>query len=83
MSKQKADKPKRLVVFVEGGFAEALADQGIDWELVDWDNLKTGHDSWTPEEVETFATWSKGLVSDDVIARLREYANNKDHEDAE
>lgn len=78
MAKTKTS-PKRVVVFVEGGLAEASMDDGVTWELIDWDNIKDGHDHWTPQEIDTFAAWSKGLISPKTIARLREYAKERNN----
>jgi len=77
MSKKTPDaetqaKYGRIIVFVEGGVADARMDSNVMWELIDWDNIKAG-DLWTSAQIDALEEWGKGLVSADCIARLREY----------
>lgn len=67
-------KPKRVLVWVEGGIADAKMDTGVEWELIDWDNIRAG-ERWTNEQIDDLEKWGKGLVSAGCIKRLREYAD--------
>lgn len=70
---------KRVVVWVEGGFADACMDKGVEWELIDWDNIEGGG-AWDSEDIDRFAKWGKGLVSADCIARLRAATKEQEEE---
>lgn len=72
-------KPKRVIVQVYDGCADACMDQGVEWELIDWDNIRRD-EPWSHEDIDNFAKWGKGLVKDDVIASLREYADEAEEE---
>lgn len=72
-AKKTATKPKRVLVWVEGGIANAKMDPGVEWELIDWDNIKSG-ERWTHEQIDQLKKWGKGLVSVECIEQLREYA---------
>ena len=75
--KKPRTKPKRVIVWVDGGIADAKMDKGIEWELIDWDNIRAG-ETWTHEQIDSFAKWGKGLVSPSCIKSLRACAKKKD-----
>jgi hypothetical protein len=64
-------------VWVEGGIADAIMDKGIEWELIDWDNIRSGATVWTHEDIARLAKWGKGLVSKECIADLRAAADEE------
>lgn len=68
--------PKRVIVWVEGGIANAKMDPGVEWDLIDWDNIKAG-EKWTHEQIDQLEQWGKGLVSAACIQQLRDYANQE------
>ena len=43
--KRTPNKPKRVIVWVDGGIADAKMDKGVEWELIDWDYIKVGGDT--------------------------------------
>lgn len=70
---------KRVVIYFNRDDEDPISvehDKGIEVEVVNWqaiennDCLQDGN--WTPERVEEFAKWGKGLVADHVIEGLRE-----------
>ena len=67
---------KRVIVYVEKGQAYVNLDEGIEYELIDWDCIKDGSDGWTKERIDNLQKWGEGegLVPANVIKRLREYA---------
>ena len=81
---------KRVIVYKEKGiFVSVDVDKGVEIELIDWDHIKcnsliandcgNGLQSLnfphlTHEKIDNLQKWGKGLVSHDVIERLREYA---------
>lgn len=68
------NKPKRVIVEVYEGTADASMDAGVEWELIDWDVIR-GAEPWSHEQIDDFAKWGEGLVKDEVVAQLREYAD--------
>ena len=70
-------EPKRVLVWVEGGVADAKMDAGVEWEIIDWDNIRSGADVWTHAQIDAFEKWGKGLVSKECIADLREAADEE------
>lgn len=68
------NKPKRVIVEVYEGTAHARMDSGVEWELIDWDVIRR-EEPWSHEQIDDFAKWGEGLVKDDVVAKLREYAD--------
>ena len=72
--KKTKTKLKRVLVWVEGGIANAKMDKGVEWELIDWDNIRCGADAWTHEEIDALEKWGKGLVSPLCLQMLRTYA---------
>ncbi len=65
---------KRVVVYVEKGQAHVKLDKGVEFELIDWDDIKDCGNGWTNEQIDNLQKWGEGLVPPDVIERLREYA---------
>jgi hypothetical protein len=74
--------PTRVIVSVENGIADAVMDPKVEWNLLDWDNIKSGAETWTAAEIDDLERWGAGLVSPATIARLRKYAaENAETED--
>lgn len=72
--------PKRVVVEVYNGYADVSAsDPGVDWELIDWDSIRTG-DAWDDDQITRLAEWGAGLVSPILIASLRDACSNREDE---
>lgn len=71
--KKTTNKPKRVLVWVDGGIADAAMDRGVEWELIDWDNIRNG-EHWEKEDIDRLEKWGKGLVSAECIKTLRQYA---------
>ena len=65
---------KRVIVYVEKGQAHVNLDKGVEFELIDWDDIKDCGNGWTNEQIDNLQNWAEGLVPPDVIERLREYA---------
>jgi len=71
-----AKKVKRVLVVVEGGLADAKMDIGVEWEVIDWDSIKSGHDEWTHDQIDKLVEWGGGLITAAEIVRLRAYVGS-------
>ena len=66
---------KRVVVYKEKGVVFWWdVDEGVEVELIDWDDIKDCGNGWTNEQIHNLQKWGKGLVPANIIERLREYA---------
>lgn len=64
--------PRRVLVEVYEGCAEASVESGVDWELIDWDSIRSG-DRWDRSQIDRLAQWGRGFLQDSVIESLRRY----------
>lgn len=61
----------RILLQVNGGIVDGTCDRGVEWNIIDWDDVRQGRDVWSSEEIDALAEWGAGLVPERVIADLR------------
>lgn len=72
---------KRVIVWVDGGIADARMDDGVEWNLIDFDVIEDGGEQWTKQEVDELEKWGKGLIGEAIIERLRDHVSEQEEDE--
>lgn len=67
---KKSKTNRRVIVHVQGGCAECVADEGVDILVLDWDAMEDGGPAPTLEDIRLWRDQYRGLLEGEEVDRL-------------